>query len=97
MTPEHVSQAIGDPNFFTMMPEFLPIKNKMNAANVNLSSGCPRCKRRMIAQSMTADFASILISLSPDGIQRLKKYFGFQRMIVRAKNHQTGRVEIKEV
>ena len=46
---------------------------------------------------MTSDFVTILNSLSDDGLQRLKKYFGINKMIVRAINPKTRKTETREV
>ena len=97
LSPQHVTRAIGDPNFFTLMPEFLPVRKKLDVMNAAPGPGCPSCARRRAAQALSSDFASILVSLSSDGMQRLKKYYGVSSLVVRALNPATGRVELKEV
>ena len=94
---DHIKRAIGDANFFTMMPEFLPIRKKMEAMHVDFSTGCSPCKKRRTAVSLSSDFTSILTSLSDDGLKRIKKYLGVNGLLVRTVNRQTNKVEMKEV
>lgn len=94
---DHIKRAIGDPNFFTSMPEFLTIKRKIDAMHLNLGQGCSSCQQRRAVGSMTSDFVTILNSLSDDGLQRLKRYFGINKMIVRAINPRTRKAETREV
>lgn len=97
LSPSHITKAIGDPNFFNLMPEFQTIKRKIDAMHVDLNTGCSPCKKRRIATSLTSDFISILNNLSDNGLQRIKKYIGVNRLLIRAVNNQTGKMELKEV
>lgn len=94
---DHIRRALSDDRFFSMMPEFAQLRKKMEAAHADLHSGCAPCRRRRVAQSMSADFASVLNGLSPDGISRFKKYLGVGRLLMRAMDRSTGRVVLKEV
>lgn len=93
----HVSKAISDPNFFSLLPEFLPIQTKIKTMNVDLSTGCSPCKKRRIATSVNSDFVSILNNLSDDGFQRLKKWVGADRLLVHAMDRAQGKPVLKEV
>lgn len=93
----HVHKAINDANFYTLLPEFLPVKRKIEALHVNLTTGCSPCKKRRIADTMNSDFVSILNSLSADGYARLKKYIGAKRLLVRAMDKVHNKVVMKEV
>ena len=92
-----IQKAIGDPNFFSLMPEFLPIQKKINTMKVDLSTGCSPCKKRRIASSVNSDFVSILNTLSDDGFQRLKKWVGADRLLVHAMDRERNRPVLKEV
>lgn len=94
---DHIKRAIGDDNFYTMLPEFLPVKRKIEAMHVDYSRGCNDCRKRRIATSLTSDFVSVLTNLSDDGLARVKKYLGVPRLMVRARNTQTGKLELKEI
>lgn len=97
LSVEHIKKAIGDSNFFEKVPEFAPIKKKMDAMHVDFGTGCSPCKKRRVAASLTSDFTSILTSLSDDGLARVKAYMDIPRLLVRTANRQTGRIETREV
>lgn len=97
LSVDHIKRAIGDSNFFTMLPEFLAVKRKLDAMHVNFNTGCSPCKKRRVATSLTSDFVSILTNLSDDGLSRIKKYLGVPKLLVRSVNKQTGKMEMKEV
>ena len=97
LSPSHISRAIGDSNFFTLMPEFAAIKRKIDAMHADLGAGCKPCKKRRIATSLSSDFLSIMNSLSDDGLRRLKKYLGVPRLLVRAADRSSGKIVMKEV
>lgn len=97
LSPSHITKAMSDSNFFTMMPEFSAVKKKIEAMHTNLGTGCTPCRRRRIATSLSSDFLSVLDGLSDESMKRMKKYFGVSRMLVRASDKRTGRVVMKEV
>jgi hypothetical protein len=93
---EHITRALGDANFFTLLPEFLPAKRRMESVMAAPGPGCASCRRRRAVGSATSDFISILSTLSDDGLARMKKYLGVQKLLVRSVNKTTGKVEMKE-
>lgn len=95
----HIQRAISDPNFYAAMPEFLPVKHKVDSLNANasLSSGCPSCRNRRIAGTVNSDFVSVLNSLTPDGYARLKKYIGAEKLLVRSMDRKAGHTVLREV
>ncbi len=93
----HIQRAISDPNFFTRMPEFLPVKKKMEALHVDMGKGCSTCRRRRLANTVNSDFVSVLNSLTPDGYARLKKYIGAEKLLVRAMDRTLNRPVLREV
>ena len=95
--PEHIKRAVADDNFYSMLPEFLTVRRKIEAMHVNLKKGCSSCAMRRIASTVNTDFVSILNSLTSDGMKRLKKYVGASRLLIRAVNKTTGRMELREV
>lgn len=98
LSQQHISRAINDPNFYTLMPEFAAVRKKMEAMHASEpDGGCDPCRKRRITGSLTSDFISIMNRLSDDGLQRIKKYVGVGRLLVRATNKQTGRMELREV
>ena len=96
LSTDHIKKAIGDANFFTLLPEFLPIKKKMEAMHVDFNKGCSACKQRRTATSLSSDFISIINSLSDDGLNRMKSYLGVPKLIVRTTNKQTNKVIARE-
>ena len=93
----HIQRAIGDPNFYAAMPEFLPVKHKVDSLHVDLGRGCSSCQRRRVATTVNSDFVSVLNSLSPDGFARFKKYIGAEKLLVRAMDRKLGRTVLREV
>lgn len=96
LSTDHINRAIADNNFYTLMPEFLTVKKKLDASHMP-TVGCQPCQKRRMAVALSSDFVSILNTLSDDRLQVLKKYLGVPRLIIRAVNRETGRVEGKEV
>ena len=96
MQASHIQKAMGDPNFYTLLPEFLPLKRKIEAMHVNLNTGCTPCTKRRIADTVNSDFVSIMNSLTDDGFARLKRYVGAKRLLVRAVDRTTNKVVMRE-
>ena len=94
---DHIKKAILDPNFYTMLPEFLPVKRTLESRGVPTAGGCSSCIRRRAATSMTSDFVSVMANLNDDGLERVKKYFGAKRLLVRTVNKSTKRIEMREI
>lgn len=97
LQPSHITNAIADPNFYALMPEFLPLKKKMEAMHIDVKKGCSTCKKRRMVDTTSGDFVSILNSLSTDGFDRLKKYLGAERLLIRAKDPRSNAFVMKEV
>lgn len=95
--PEHIKRAVADDNFYSMLPEFLTIRRKLDAMHVNLKKGCSSCQMRRVAGTVNSDFVAILNRLTSDGMKRLKRYVGASRLLIRATNRTTGRMELREV
>lgn len=93
----HIQRALADDRFYGMLPEFLPIRKKIEASHADVGTSCTPCRRRRMAVSFSSDFVSILNSLSQDGLARLKKYLGVGRLLVRAMDRTAGRTVLKEV
>lgn len=91
----HIQRAMNDPSFYALLPEFLPLKRKIEALHVNVGTGCPSCRKRRVANTVNSDFVSILNSLSNDGFSRLKRYLGAGRLLVRARDGE--RLVMREV
>jgi hypothetical protein len=97
LSTNHVNKAIKDPNFYTLLPEFLPLKRKMEAMHLARLPGCGSCTKNRANTSISSSFVSILANLSDDGYERLKKYLGVNRLIVRSINKVTRKTETRTV
>lgn len=97
--PSLVKQAISDPNFYKMMPEFLTIQKKLETMKINLHSGqgCSACKLRRASNSVNSDFVALASSLSPERGEALKKYFGVSRLISTHQKPGTYETVTKEI
>ena len=90
-------KALSDPAFFTAMPEFMPFRAKMEQMKADLTrpGGCSSCRRRRVVRSLFGEFMATTLSLSPDGIARLKGYFGVPNFLVNHMDTTTGKVQVR--
>lgn len=95
----HFSRAIADENFFKKLPQFLPIKAKMEAmhADIRNKKGCSSCQKRRVQANLERDFASIMSSMDPASAKVFKDYFGVSRMLVHSVNPATHSAYLKEL
>jgi len=92
------SKALSDPNFFVRMPEFSSLKVKMQAMKADLTAttgGCSNCRKRRVVRTLFSDFMAVLLSLSRDGVERVKQYFGTPALLVHHMDPATGKVSSK--
>lgn len=89
-----VSRSLGDASFFQRVPEFTPLKAKVNAMHVTMTKpgGCGGCKTRRVQYNLYGDYVTLARALSPDGLARLKQYFGATRFMVNDVEPRTNRV-----
>jgi hypothetical protein len=95
----HFSKAIADDSFFNKLPQFKPIKVKMDTMHADLKNhkGCTPCQKRRIQANLERDFAAIVSSLDPDSGKKFKEYFGVSRMVIHAVNPTTHSAYLKEI
>lgn len=96
---EHLTRAIKDDAFYAKLPQFLPIKAKINAmhANVKNPSGCSSCAQRRVRTNVERDFAAIVASLDPESGRKFREYFGVNRMVIHAVNPKTHAAYLKDI
>ena len=97
----HIIKSVGDPKFFSLMPEFASIKAQIETmhVDVNPKRGCSACAKRRLHANIDGNFAAIASSLSPDRAKVLKKYLGIdedQKFYIRAVNPSTRALILKE-
>ena len=80
----HVTRALADPAFFSQMPEFASFRVKMQAmhADLTVKRGCSGCKKTRVVRNLFSEFLTVARALSPDGLSRLKAYFGVDRLML---------------
>lgn len=95
----HFTKAIEDESFFKKLPQFLPVKTKMEAMHADLgkNKGCSSCQKRRIRANIERDFAAIVASLDPDSSKIFKEYFGVSRMVMHAVDPTTHAAYLKEI
>ena len=98
---EHINRAVSNDEFFSLMPEFAPIKAQMSTMKFNphARSGCSACNKRRMHASIDGNFASIAARLPNDRAKVLKKYLGIgddQKFYIRAIEPVTHNLELKE-
>lgn len=94
---EEIRRCLQDQNFFLSLPEFLPIKKKIETMNNAKASGCSVCKMRRIASSVSADFLHILGSISDDAKDRIKKYFGTSNILYNRYDKDTNEIRTEKL
>lgn len=93
---DHVRKAIADPNFYQQMPEFAAVQAKVNTIkSASGKRGCSSCQQRRIQSSVHGDFVGVLNSLSTSAMERLKKYFGTDTLMINAFDTATGKTVLK--
>ena len=94
-----VSRSLSDAGFFQQVPEFTPFKTKLKAMHVDVNTakpgGCGGCKQRRVEQNLYCEYTMLAQTLSPDGLARLKRYFGTQRFMVNNVEPGTNRVQLR--
>lgn len=98
---EHITKAVSDDGFFSLMPEFASIKAQMGTMKFNphSRSGCSACNKRRMHASIDGNFAAIAARLPEQRAKVLKKYLGIgddQKFFIRAINPATRNLELKE-
>lgn len=97
LSQSHVSKALADQRYFSLMPEFAVLQVKLQAMHVDLTAkrGCSSCRKQRAASSLFNDFVSIVLALSPDGLQRLKGYLGVEKIMVNTIDRATGAATLR--
>lgn len=95
----HIKKAIYDPEFYKILPQFLPIQVKLKAMHMetNKSSGCSSCRMRRAVTNVERDFSAIVSSLDSASGKIFKDYFGVPKMVIHAVNPTTQAVYLKEL
>ncbi|MFC1453608.1 hypothetical protein ACFLQL_00320 [Verrucomicrobiota bacterium] len=94
-----VSKALLDTNFYTLLPEFATLKNKLQLLKINIAkpTGCSGCQKRRVEANMFKDFLSVVQTLDADGIKKFKEYFKINKLMLNIINPQTKAVEFKVI
>ena len=73
-----IKDSMADARFYEQMPEFLPLRRKMQALHNDLLApqGCTNCAKNRAYRSLAGDYLAIVSSLRDDGKERLRRYFG---------------------
>lgn len=91
-------RALSDARFFTQLPEYALLKAKMQAMRADLTQaagGCSNCRRRRVVRSLFSDFVAVTLSLSGEGLSRLKVYLGVQGLLLNQIDPTTGRAQTR--
>ena len=92
-----VLKALADPAFFKRMPEFSGLQPKLRTMGIDMNrrGGCKGCRQRRVEQNVFRDFMTVLGSLSPDALVRLKQYLCTDQLMTTLRNKETGAFETK--
>ena len=92
-----VSQGLLDQKFYESLPEFTTLRHKLQLLQVNISKpgGCTGCQKRRVESNLFKDFMSITQTLDAGGIERFKRYYKLDKLMLNVVNAETRAVEFK--
>ena len=78
LAEQEIKDSMADARFYEQMPEFLPLRRKMQAMHNDLVTphGCTTCAKNRVYRSMGGDYLRIVENLKDDATERLRRYFG---------------------
>jgi hypothetical protein len=75
--------ALGDPEFYRILPEFIVMKGKLLEVQRELAKGgCSGCRARGLGHKLATSFVQVANGLSEDGRKRLREYYGVTGIMV---------------
>ena len=94
-----VRKLLSDDAFYTKLPEFRQLQNKLRTMNVDLNTGrgCKGCKGRRVESNLFGAFLNILRSLGQDRIDVLKKHIGASGLMYSLQDPKTGSYETRVI
>lgn len=78
LAEQEIKDSMADARFYEQMPEFLPLRKKMQAMHDDLVTphGCSNCAKNRVYRSLGSDYLRIVENLRDDAKERLRRYFG---------------------
>ena len=78
LAEQEIKDSMADARFYEQMPEFLPLRKKMQAMHDDLITphGCSNCAKNRVYRSLGGDYLRIVETLGEDAKERLRRYFG---------------------
>jgi len=78
LAEQEIKDSMADARFYEQMPEFLPLRRKMQAMHDDLVTphGCSNCAKNRVYRSLGGDYLKIVENLRDDAKERLRRYFG---------------------
>lgn len=78
LAEQEIKDSMADARFYEQMPEFLPLRKKMQAMHNDLITphGCTSCAKNRAYRSLGGDYLMIVANLKEAAQERLKRYFG---------------------
>ena len=78
LAEREIKDSMADVKFYEVMPEFLPIRSRMQAAHDDIvtTKGCAHCAKNRAYRNFSADYMRIVQNLTEDGKARMRGYFG---------------------
>jgi|GEM_PF-4919758 len=97
----HISKAVSDASFFSLMPEFASIRAQIATMHIDVKSkkGCSSCNKRRLHTNIDGNFAAIASRLPAERARVLKNYLGIdddQPFFIRAINPATKNLILKQ-
>ena len=78
LAEQEIKDSMADARFYEQMPEFLPLRRKMQAMHDDLITphGCSNCAKNRVYRSLGGDYLRIVENRQDDAKERLRRYFG---------------------
>lgn len=85
LSEREIKDSMADAKFYEKMPEFLPLRAKMQAMHDDLVSpnGCTSCAKNRVFRNLGDDYLAVVSRLSGESAARMREYFGADELRAR--------------
>jgi hypothetical protein len=90
-----VDHAVGDNAFFGQMPEFAQLRSTLSPSVRIPAGGCSGCGRTKQKTNLFKNFVLVASSLTLEGGNRLKRYFGVSGLMLNVLDPASKQVTLK--
>lgn len=92
-----VDRALKDSTFFSVVPEFAQLRSPVTKTTISPSRGCSGCGRNKQTVNAFKNFTLVASSLTKEGQDRLKRYYGVTGIMMNAVDNNSKQVTLKVI